>query len=194
MLIRVTRITAVAGTRFTNPANYNWFKLALIKSMFITAEVPWGCGLTRRLGLRACAWYPLLISWQADKGILTGVLKLACIILVAINTEARTKPFVPAEIFKSHLSIFSAILSISYTSVTLCNTTATMYSEFFPHLKNLKYAFGPRFRGFSRKAILYIRGVGGFFQKKKINKQSSFSSLPKGHFIKNSEKSNVYVR
>ena len=78
--------------------------------MFITADSPWGCGKARRCGLEFQCLMPAPTAFLRVKGIFTGALKLACIILKKNNGKSRTKTIVCGGFPFPHLGIFSAAL------------------------------------------------------------------------------------
>ena len=101
-------MTVVAGTRFTNPNQYNLVKLSFMAS-FLLLLSPVGVWLSKVSWATGVRLIPAPLSIIDPEGILTGMWILACVSLLKVNRKAGTKPMCLWSWY-THLGIFSALL------------------------------------------------------------------------------------
>lgn len=115
-------MTAVAGTRFTNP-KLIWLSQTFVHSSIFITAVSRGGVVKQDVISNVCVYLisaPLYLLMAGLEGIRTGWLILACVILLIENRKAGTKPLIiclrgigPSK----HFQCFA--LTLSYVNVSL---------------------------------------------------------------------------
>ena len=110
LLVWANRMTAVAGTKFTNPRLIQLSRTFIHGLIFITAVSRGGVAEQGVMSYCGCVLDTSSFRSLGDlEGIFTGMRRLACVILLIPNGKARTKPLCLWSL-ATHLGIFSALL------------------------------------------------------------------------------------